>query len=521
MKEDKPHTLAWRRSRPRPGPPRTGWILVVTTVAVVIFMGITLWTVSTYRLGGVKDPADTEAVFQLLTTLQERYPQAPGPPQRYRAEADAALRDGHWKVAEERLGMALALAPDDVDALLQLAILAGRRPPPEILDDDVLDGVIEAVGRTRPSHRLLPAARAWRRLRADDPNSALTVIGEGPATLAAHQARLEALSRLDRPTLEAAQAVLALDPGDRAACTVAGRQLGVAGRPWQASEVLERCLRIREGEGSPSWHRLLGRLNDQLGDKEGALAAYGAGGFMLHAGQIRLQDGEAPGQGFAAALAEAPGPVRAQQGAWAALLMGDLSEGEQLLAALEEVEGAGAELRLVKAALRLALGLTTDGLRELEDLDGPEAHVLRGRASWEAGDTEAAWAFSDLALAQQPWNPAIYRLRASWAADSGDAAISEVMSTMESVDPWEWAAHGGWRDRDVPWEVLVPEPWPEMDAQQQARLAALLAPEPKERLVPSGLEGTAALDFIAGELAADPRRWGLAREGASMAAASP
>lgn len=521
MKEDKPQSLAWRRSRPRPEPPRTGWILVVTTVAVVIFMGITLWTVSTYRLGGVKDPADTEVVFQLLTALQERYPQAPGPPQRYRAEADAALRDGHWKVAEERLGMALALAPNDVDALLQLAILAGRRPPPEILDDDVLDGVIEAVRRTRPTHRLLPAARAWRLLRADDPNSALAVLEESSSTLAAHQARLEALSRLDRPTLEAAEAVLALDPGDRSACTVAGRELGVAGRPWQAKEVLGRCLRVREGEGSPSWQRLLGSLNDQLGDKEGALTAYEAGGFLLHAGQIRLQDGEAPGPGFAAALDGAPPPVRAQQAAWAALLVGDLSDGEQLLAALGSVEGAGAELRLVKAALRLALGLTTDGLRELEDLDGPEAHVLRGRASWEAGDQEAAWASSELARAQQPWNPAIYRLRASWAAASGGAAISEVLSTMESADPWEWAAHDGWRDRDVPWEALVPEPWPELDTQQEARLAALLAPEPRERLVPSGREGTAAFDFIAGELVEDPRRWGLAREGASLAAASP
>ena len=356
MKEDKPQSLAWRRSRPRPEPPRTGWILVVTTVAVVIFMGITLWTVSTYRLGGVKDPADTEVVFQLLTALQERYPQAPGPPQRYRAEADAALRDGHWKVAEERLGMALALAPNDVDALLQLAILAGRRPPPEILDDDVLDGVIEAVRRTRPTHRLLPAARAWRLLRADDPNSALAVLEESSSTLAAHQARLEALSRLDRPTLEAAEAVLALDPGDRSACTVAGRELGVAGRPWQAKEVLGRCLRVREGEGSPSWQRLLGSLNDQLGDKEGALTAYEAGGFLLHAGQIRLQDGEAPGPGFAAALDGAPPPVRAQQAAWAALLVGDLSDGEQLLAALGSVEGAGAELRLVGIALAQAGG---------------------------------------------------------------------------------------------------------------------------------------------------------------------
>ena len=81
MKDDKPQTLAWRRSRPRPGPPRTGWILVVTTVAVVIFMGLTLWTVSTHRLGGVEDPSDTEVVFQLLATLKDRHPQVPGPSQ--------------------------------------------------------------------------------------------------------------------------------------------------------------------------------------------------------------------------------------------------------------------------------------------------------------------------------------------------------------------------------------------------------------------------------------------------------
>jgi len=513
VKDDKPQTLAWRRSRPRPGPPRTGWILVVTTVAVVIFMGLTLWTVSTHRLGGVEDPSDTEVVFQLLATLKDRHPQVPGPSQRYRAEADAALRDGHWKVAEERLGMALALTPDDVDALLQLAILAGRRPAPEVLEDEVLDGVLDAVSRTRPGHRLLPAARAWRLLRAGDPLAALAVLEGGASNLAAHQAHLEALSRLDRPNLEAAEAVLALDPGDRVACTVAGRELDVAGRPWQASGLLRRCLEVREGEGSPSWWRALGGLSDKLGDREGAMSAYEAGGFHIHAGQLRLQDGERPGAAFTAALAEAPPPVRAQQATWAALLTGDLSQGEELVEALGAGQVVGAEFRLAQGALRLALGAGPDGLRSLDDLDGPEAHVLRARASWEAGDTEAAWASSELARAQQPWNPAIYRLQASWAASSGSVAISEVLTTMEGVDAWDWAAHAGWRDRDVPWEALVPEAWPELDDEQAARLAALLAAEQRVALVPEDAEGAAALDIIAEKLVEDPRRWGLAREG--------
>ncbi len=557
--------LAWRRSRPRPGPPKTGWILVVTTVAVVIFIGITIWSVGTWGLGGVSRPSDTEVVHGLVVDWQERYAQAPGPPSRYRAEADAALREGRWKVAHERLTMALALDPDDLDALYQLVILSGRHPEGEFLDAATQDGLLEVLHDTAGEHRLLPAAAAWVLLSREDPMGALASAGESPKTLAARQARLRALGVLSQPALEAAEAVLEFDPGDREACTIAGRELLASGRPWRVGPLLERCSSsAREGaDPVPSWARTRADALDRLGRPLDAVALLEAAGLWVHAAQIRAQEGLELAPELLVELAEQPDPHRAVAELQVGLLTDrpDLVDGA--LERLAQMPQQVAEVRLVQAAALVERDQCAVAGDLLDGIDGAEGRALRARCAWARGDEEDALQELSAALADQPWRAPLHAQHLSWAEAHGEQALAAATRTLVAVDPLLVASYDGHRDRDVPWALVLPSADVPLASPLQAALDAVFVEEATwslESAEPPEWDGEGAaatllaawndpdslsetdgpllehpgwsivqahhalgaarsadaLDNLAAGVAADGRRWGLARMGAGL-----
>lgn len=529
--------LAWRRSRPRPGPPKTGWILIVTAVTVVILIGLTLWSIGTWGLGGVEKPADTEEVHALVLEWQDRWAQVPGPSERYRAEADAAARAGRYLRARDRLTMALALDPDDTDALLQLAILAGRHPQGEILADDELDAVILAVEETLGDHRLLPAARAWRALRQGDAPGALAAVGEAPATLAARQARLRALRELDRPALDAAEAVLEYDPGDLEACTLAGRLHAQQGRPWTVLRLLERC-RASAPEGAappPSWAATRASSLDVLGRSEAAAAVYAQAGLVVHAVQLRVQEGLGVAESLRVRLAEEPDPHRARAEVQLGILAG---EAALVARAVERTEGLGGEGAVAEVRLGRAMGLAwlgrhAEAVEEVGEIEGAAGLVLLARARRAAGDEQGALEALGRALEQEPWVGRLHHVNLAWSAEAGPAALEAARARVAAVPPLVRLAFMGHADRDLPWPALLPDPLPPLAAAELALLAALEEPvDPAELPLPAeGEEGdlidlialieglraarggqqAVALEALSRCLAEDPRRWGCAR----------
>ena len=103
------------------------WAWIVLAVGTVLCMTITLWVVEAGDTT-VVEFSDREIVHRVAGRLQARWPQAPGPPEAYREEAQHHMSTGEIGEALRLMSMSLALDPDDVDSWVEMICMSCIQP---------------------------------------------------------------------------------------------------------------------------------------------------------------------------------------------------------------------------------------------------------------------------------------------------------------------------------------------------------------------------------------------------------
>ena len=197
--------------RDRPRPASTGWILIVTTVALVIFMGLAVWYSRFPARFLLSRPSDYELVHELTGQWRAEWPQIPGPPETYRERADAAIAVGDLSTAGEWTAKALSLEPDHTPDLARVIGLVAMGHAIITAEQALaLRDVLMEVGE---GDEALPTAAAWAGLIADDSGVAAGLGLTGAETLDGRLAHLLSMQRANEDPLPAALRVLALAPG--------------------------------------------------------------------------------------------------------------------------------------------------------------------------------------------------------------------------------------------------------------------------------------------------------------------
>jgi len=382
-------TPAAIRQRMRPAPLGGGWVLVIVATVLVVLFGLGTWVGLAPLQVVLSDPSDHEAVHAIGERFRARWPQAPGPPERYLAEARALQRDGDPAAAARRLAMAIALDPDQSEAFLRLSILDARGEADGLLVPGESDALVAVMDVTDPDAPLLPAARAWRALAAGGPEDAASMTGEGRSEPELLWARLRAHRALGQPEGPDARALLESWPGHPEACEDGPRAALRAGDLYEAERLAETC---RAGPAAAIAGRVLADVRRRSGRLDAAREAYASGGLMLHAGRVALSAGLPLTVEERAAMA-GPGPAAAVLQAWTAMAEGDA----RLLAmAVERLpEGEAPELAVTRAAAALWSGDVEVAEQILAGTDGPRAAVLRaqlpGAAAADVAAARTAW----------------------------------------------------------------------------------------------------------------------------------
>jgi len=381
------------RQRMRPAPVGGGWALVIVATVVVVVFGLGTWVGLAPLEVVLSEPSDHEVVHAVGERLRARWPQVPGPPARYVSEARSLQRAGDASGAARRLAMAIALEPDQVEALLLLSILDARGDAGGLLLAGESDALVVAVESTRPDAALLPAARAWRALVAGQPEQVSldeTIGREEDATEPELLwARLRASRALGLPEGEDARALLEAWPGHPEACEDGARAALRAGQLFEAERLAAPCT---EGDSGPIARRVLADVLARTGRPAEARAAYADGGLMLHAARVAVAEGLPLSSGEQAALA-GPGPAAAVQQVWAAMSAGDH---ELLAIAVERIpDGVSPELAVTRAAAALWSGDPATAGLALDRTAGPRAAVLRaqlpGASAVDVAAARTAW----------------------------------------------------------------------------------------------------------------------------------
>jgi hypothetical protein len=383
-------SVATTKQRMRPRPAGNGWALVVVATVVVILLGLGTWVGLSPLQTLLSSPSDHEAVHAVAARMRARWPQAPGPPERYLDEAAAAVRAGDGTAAARKLGMAIALDANQTEALLALTILDARGASDGLLQGGEADAVVGALSEAAPDARLLPAAQAWRLLAGGQGADVESLLGPLAADEPEEQlwARVRGQRAAGLPEGAAARALLRAWPGHPEACEDGAREALRAGELAEAEALAGPCL------GGPAGAIAARVQADVLARTEGgarAREAYRAAGLTLHAAAVAVRAGLPLTDDEWAALAE-PGPPAAVQQAWAAMAAGD--------AALLDIAAARLptepvpEIAVTRAAAALWSGDAERARAALEGVAGPRAAVLRAQLPGEgqaAAAARAAW----------------------------------------------------------------------------------------------------------------------------------
>ena len=225
-------------------PPGRGWAATAGALLLAVAGAAGLWASGTAPalFGEAVPVGDAAAVRAVSARMRARWPQVPGPADRYVQEAILAERAGTG--AARKLGMALAVEPDHAEALLRLSILDARGQSMGLLQPGDAEAIVTVVRGRAPRDGLLAAAAAWRDLAAGAPEA----VGRARGPMADDEpeellwARLRAARALGEPEGPAARALLSRRPGHPEACEDGAREALRAGDLAQAEGLAGGCL---------------------------------------------------------------------------------------------------------------------------------------------------------------------------------------------------------------------------------------------------------------------------------------
>lgn len=388
MKEEgeEGRSVADSTQRMRPQPPGNGWSLVVVATVVVILLGLGTWVGLSPLRTLLSAPSDYEAVHAVGRRMAARWPQAPGPPDRYVAEAVERIRAGSPAAAARKLGMALALDPNHAEALLRLAMLDARGDAGGLLLPGEADELVSAVRMVSPDSLLLGPASAWRALAAGRPESIRQELGpladgESPEGL---WVRLRAARAQEQPEGRAARALLAAWPGHPEACEDGPRE---AMRHRALAEAERLAGECEAGPARAVAMRVKADVLARTGRPARARIVYTEAGLLPHAAAVALRASLPLTKAESTALA-GPGAALAMLQAWEAMAAGD---GSLLRIALERIpDAATPELAVTRAAGWYWLGDFQEAETALQGLAGAHAGILRAAMGLDRTDGAAA-----------------------------------------------------------------------------------------------------------------------------------
>ena len=148
---------------PRPQSAGHVWAWIVVAVGSVIFLAIALWVIVAGRTD-VEQLSDYEEIHAISQRWSERWAQAPGPPEVYRAEALRAASSGRWDDAATLLAKAIALEPDDSALWMEaicVSVHAGSSPMALTSREQLaVFGILETHGITEPVDAIEIVAQA-------------------------------------------------------------------------------------------------------------------------------------------------------------------------------------------------------------------------------------------------------------------------------------------------------------------------------------------------------------------------
>lgn len=451
--------LQARLERHRPRPASSGPVLVVLTVLVVAFIGITLYVVAGGRDGG--------RVQRLQESWVLRHPQIPGPPAEYRENALAMLRRGDRAKAAEWAVMALALDPADVDARLVL-LVAGPDAGDRALAAADARALVSAVAEAAPAHPMLAAAEARVLAAEGAPDAEIAAVLEGRPDAEAAYLRLEralAAGVLPERGLGAIFAVARHEAGCSRLIQERWNRGDLAG-----AEVDARAC-AAAGVGAAVGGRVLGEIALLRGDAPDAVRRFLAASLDLHAVAAACAAGlPIDDPRLQAALAEPVAPA-AVASIWCGRAAGDEALVERGRVALDRSDGPAPEERIPRAAASVWRGDAAQAEALLGPLEGPAARLVRARARASQGDAAGALAELDRLDAVSPGLFPALRLRVSLLEAGAPGA---GWAWLRGQEPASAALRRGDLDLFLPLEPLVPAAWPAAAPGGDAALRAAL-----------------------------------------------
>lgn len=396
-------------------------------------------------------PTDREAIRELSMSWAARWPDAPIMTEHDRRSVVDALIHGDDARAVAGLTHALALDPNDLDALLMLT-MASHTSAEGALTEPQNNEVLEVIQFLEPGQPLLPVAHAWAHLEFD-PSESLALLGEAPVEPLGMLVQLRALLTLRADATAAAESLLSLVPGHQQACEVATRGRLMAAESARALSIAVACSSA--GADGVVLQRLRADALDRTGLFEEAASAYRDAGAMTHAAAVLMQDGVASDSEILSMLSgDTPDAVLHRL--WMGLLRDQPAQVRATVSELNRLGVSGLEFSVGVAASAIAQGDPDAALQVLEGIDAPQAHVLRARAHLQAGDMSAALSSVDEAFAMIPWHPRVKLLRVHVLRQVGAADADRLLADMLSQHPIEREAYSWFRQRDMPWAALIP-----------------------------------------------------------------
>lgn len=454
--------------RMRPEPTLNMWILVVVTVTVVIFLGLIAWYGRFPSFFPIEKPTDRESIHQLAQGWSAQWPQVAGPAQAHRDRAQAALLASDDPEAIKELTRALALEPDNIDALLML-VLASQSGAAGALTPEQQEDVREVVDELEPSHPLVPVVAAWT--ATEGPQAALAALGAPPDPPLGALVRMMTLRAEQQDASDAAAAVREVAPGHPIACELVARRQIDRSQAAGALEVLGECAEA--GATGAALDRLRADALDRAGLFQEAARLYRDSGLDTHAAAIFIQEGGAGEADIEALLPPGP-PDAALHLLWWGILSSNADRIARARAELEASSVGGLPFEIAAAAAALAQGEPSAALERLGELEAPQAHALRARALLALGDVEGALGAVEQALALVPWHPRLQLLEVSILEEADPEAAAGSLTAALGRHPVEVAAYSWFRHRDIPWAALVPTA--ELPVEGRLMLVSQLAP---------------------------------------------